>query len=211
MKIFFTASKYESTFLTETNYIRALTVLEQDIDYFSVTGSVFQTFEFLQKQANYQPFIWIDSDNWLYDDARAILSAKPPAIMLTCNEYDIVYGHGGIKYCDGNVSLPQDYVSIDCSKHARYHSLQIVGSYHHLGDGWRKIRTIWVEMCKLALRGRIGEYYLNSWRAARPDIWLTVHQFLTSCNNIRDLKHILNNRVAFLEYYESKLRGNLQE
>lgn len=211
MKIFFTASRYESFSMIEQNYQRATEVFNQKIIYFSVLGNVFETFDYLCVQSNNQPFVWIDGDNWLYDDAVKILDCIPPTIMLTDNEYGIVYGHGGIKFCKGRVQLPKEYQSIDCSKHAGYSTVDIIGSYHHFGEGLRKIRTIWVEMCKLALRGSVGRYYLEKWIIARPDVWSTVHQFLSTSSSIQEVKKLLNNRTAFQEYYESKLCSHLQE
>jgi hypothetical protein len=209
MKIFFTTSRYDTPSIVEQNVQRVEQVFDNVI-HLSVIGSVFETFELL-KSLSTKEFIWIDGDNIVYDSAKEILDHSAPSIMMTENEYGIVYGHGGIKRCRDNVILPSLFQTIDVSQHARYVPIKTVGSFHHLGTGWIKIRTIFVEMTKLALRGDTGKYFLDQWKTARPDIWNTVEIFLHSNNNLNDVKRILNNRILFKEYYDSRLCGNLQE
>ena len=209
MKIFFTASRYELPSVVDKNYQRAKSILNREITYLSVTGNVFQTFNLLQSLSYSSPFIWIDGDNWLYEDAISIFEQTPSAIMMTENEYGIVYGHGGIKFCKNDIQLSDNLNSIDCSKHSNYKPVNIIGSFHDLGHDWVKIRTIFVEMCKLSLRGKLGTYYLSQWQTARPDIWMCVHSFLTESNCIRDVKKLINDREVFKQYYDTKLRGYL--
>jgi hypothetical protein len=212
MKIFFTSSRYDSPFLALNNFKRAVEVFSQyDVQYLSVLGTVIQTFNFLKKLADSNDFVWIDADNYVYDSAVEILKHKAPAILMTINEYGISYGHGGIKYIKSTVNIPEDINIIDVSRHVNYKPIDIIGSFHHLGEGYIKCRTIFAEMAKLALRGSYGKKFLEPWKIARPDIWTAVDHYARNCESLMELKQIVNNRQKFKEYYDTELCGNLQE
>ena len=203
MKIFFTYSWGDSIELVEKNFTSADTIFN-GIERIEGKDTILNTYLYLSMLSDNTPFVWIDSDNEVKKEAIKILEYDTPSILMTINEYNIVYGHGGIKLCHPFVPIRNNV--IDVTYYLGVTPIDIVGSFHNLGDGWLKYRAIFVEMTKCSLKNDIN--ILNKWQIARPDIWKDVERMLKT-STIDRIIDLIRNRKSFEKYYENSVRNNL--
>jgi hypothetical protein len=204
MKIFLTFSWGDSTGLVEKNFDLAASVFK-NIEKIEGKNTIVHTYFYLSSLAN-GPFVWIDSDNEVKPESIQILEHKKPSIMMSINEYGIVYGHGGIKLCNPFLSIRDN--AIDVTHYLQLAPINIIGSFHSLGDGWLKYRSIFVEMIKCSLRNDL--FILNKWKSVRPDIWIEVEKLLKT-STIDTILDLIRNRKSFETFYENSVCINLQK
>jgi hypothetical protein len=203
MKKFFTYSLGDSLNLVNENYEIAKSVFD-DIEKIEGSSTIIETYRDLSIRSEKNQFIWIDADNIVKPDAIKILEHHEPCILMTINEYRIQYGHGGIKKCKPFVFIRDN--AIDVSYYLGLTAVNVVGSFHCLGEGWLKYRAIFSEMVKNALRN--DQQILDKWKECRPDIWENVTALLTS-SDINTVLDIIRHRQSFKRYYENNLCSNL--
>lgn len=202
MKIFFTYSWGDSESVVQTNYKIAKNIFP-DIELIYGKKTISETYRNLSFLAD-EEFIWIDSDNIVYPESKKILEFTGPCILMTKNEYNIVYGHGGIKKCN-----PYSFVrnnAIDVTYYLGLEPVDIIGSFHTLGTGWTKDRAVFVEMIKCALKDNLS--ILEQWKNARPDIWAYTEKLLIT-SDIDSVIDLIRNREKFKKFYEDSMRINL--
>ena len=205
MKIFFTYSWGDLENSVSLNFNSAKCVFPE-VELIQGKETILDTYFYLSSLSPDNMFVWIDGDNQVKPEAIKILDCKKPSILSTINEYGIVYGHGGIKLCPTSVVIRKGV--IDVTYYLGLNPVDVIGSYHGLGDGWIKYRAIFVEMIKCALKGE--HYNLIPWQRVRPDIWKSAEYLLTT-SDIDTVIDLIRNRNSFKRYYENSLRINMQE
>jgi hypothetical protein len=202
MKIFFTYSKGDLPKSVNDNYDLAKSIIPETEKILG-KSTILDTYRYLSSLAD-KEFVWIDSDNVLKPEAIEIFNCIKPSILYTTNEYGLVYGHGGIKRCEANVPIRDG--AIDVTYYLGLTGVEVIGSFHGLGDGWIKYRAIFVEMLKCALKNDM--WILTEWIRVRPDIWAKVENLLKT-SNIDIAIDLIRNRASFERYYEDNLCSDL--
>ena len=196
MKIYFVSSQYEPKALVKENFAKAL-VIFPDIQAVTGKNSIRETYQYLSSLDFAEQFIWIDADNKVYEAAKVILTAPGPCILKTENIYGIVYGHGGIKKCRKNIFVRPGI--IDVSFYLQFEVIDAVGSFHGLGEGNFKIRSIFAEMLKLAIRN--DQVILKQWINSCPQIWSRAEWALQN-SDAYQIQRLITDREFFKDYYE---------
>lgn len=196
MKIYFVSSQYEPKDLVKVNFAKAQNVFP-DIQPITGKNSVHETYQFLSSLVAEEQFIWIDADNKVYDAAKIIIATPGPCILKTENKYGIVYGHGGIKKCRKNIFVRPGV--IDVSFYLQFKVIDAIGSFHDLGEGNFKIRSIFAEMLKLAIKN--DQIILKQWIDSCPEIWSRAKWALQN-SNAYQIQKLITDRDYFKEYYE---------
>ncbi len=196
MKIYFVSSQYEPKELVKENFTRSLGIFP-DIQAVAGKNSISETYQYLSSITSEEEFIWVDADNKVYDTAKIILTSPGPCILKTENKYGIIYGHGGIKKCKKNIFVRPKV--IDVSFYLQFKVIDVVGSFHDLGEGNFKTRSIFAEMLKLALRN--DQPLLNQWKRNCPEIWSNAERALKN-SDAYQIQKLITDRDCFNEFYE---------
>lgn len=196
MKIYFVSSQYEPKGLVAENFAIAKNIFPE-LESIQGKNSIRETYYYLSSLDKSNEFIWIDADNKVYDEAKSIIMESGPCLLKTNNCFGISYGHGGIKKCKKDIFVRPNV--IDVSFYLQLRVIDRVGSFHDLGEGTFKTRSIFAEMLKLALKSEIN--ILQQWIHHCPDIWKKAEYALLNFS-ANEIQKLITDRNYFRDYYD---------